>query len=372
MEEFFSVTEIDKLKNYFLVGAAIDNPSGGEEKIAEWCAAELKKLGVESEIDAAKNLFAKIPGEKKEPVFLAAHLDSVQPCCGKKIIFDGEKFFSDGHTILGADDVAGIAAIFAAIAFLKKRKIPHRPLEILLTAKEEVGGSGIKKFDFQKLTAKNGIVADSMFSVGTIVQRSPAKNNFSIAVRGRAAHSGQVSAGTSAIKILADLISLLPNGKISENIFFNIGKISGGTAVNSVPAAAEISGEISAFCDGEIRADEKNCKLTINLISEKIKKIEKKYPAGKIFFSHSMVRNSYFFSPENPAILAAKKAISAAGLQPILRESAGASDANTLNSAGKNAVLLGIGVECSHSVDEKIKFSELKKLAEILVHFCKI
>ena len=140
---------IQELTFRFLEACSIDNPSGNEKEIAEWVLQEIEPLSLKPIIDEHNNIFFHIPG-KGEPVFLNAHLDSVQPCINKVPNFNGTTFASKGETVLGADDLAGVVTIITAIKYLKKHKVKHKPLDILFTSMEEIGGKGVKSFDFSQ------------------------------------------------------------------------------------------------------------------------------------------------------------------------------------------------------------------------------
>jgi tripeptide aminopeptidase len=87
---------------------------------------------------------------------LSAHLDTVSP--GKSInpIVGDTYITSDGTTILGADDKAGIAAIIEAIRILDEEHIPYPPVELVFTIAEEGGLNGSKYLDYSLVASKRG------------------------------------------------------------------------------------------------------------------------------------------------------------------------------------------------------------------------
>jgi len=108
----------------------IDSPTGHEEKMAEFLMAFLSKRNIPAERDAIGNIFARVPGVG-EPVFLSAHMDTVEPGRGVVPIVKNGIVISKGDTILGADNKATIAVILDFLGRLENKK--HRPLEILFT-----------------------------------------------------------------------------------------------------------------------------------------------------------------------------------------------------------------------------------------------
>jgi len=362
--------EINELKDQFLEICSIDNPSGDEGKMAKWVSSQAEGLKCDPITDEKRNVFFRIPGKGKA-LLLCAHLDSVQPCIHKKPRFDGKIFISDGTTILGADDGCGISTILTTIKYLKKHKIAHRPIEVLFTSMEEVGGLGIKDFNFSHITSEEGITVDSVAPVGDIVMKSPYKYRFSFVAHGKASHGGRISQGLSAIKMMADFLHQLPVGEVMEDVFLNVGKIKGGSAINTVPAEAQIQGAIKIKSEGEIRSGSSDkFDEIVTLINKITNKVQKNYPEGKIFFDYSLQRGGYMFETSDPLVKSVKKAIKAAGYKPGETESFGVSDANTLNSMGLKSILLGTGVKYAHTTKECIQLSDLVGITEILLHFC--
>jgi len=367
----FKKQEEQEIVNMFLRACKIDNPSGNEEKIAHWVAQELESLDIEPIIDDAYNVFFSIPG-KGEPIFLNAHLDSVQPCEDKVPHFDGKTFFSRGETILGADNLEGVTIILSAINYLKTHGIAHRPLDIILTTGEEVGGDGIKQFDFSQVCAKAGVVLDSASPVGSIVIKAPSKYNFQIIIEGVPGHGGHSKKAFSAIKVMADLVNGLPIGQVDDNTKLNIGRIEGGRAINTIPGLVKVDGAIHALGDGEIRGENKDCEKVVKIIEKEIARVEKKYSKSKVKFAFEIVRYGYEFSPADPFIGEISEAIKKAKITPKKVHSFGTSDANTFNCSGYKGLLLGTGAKNLHTTEESVDLEDMLKLLEITINLCKI
>lgn len=193
-EEIFEVFE--KL-------VAIDSPSLQERKMADHVKALFAGIGVSLEEDAtqsitgsdAGNLFGKVEAEgaqEKEstPVLFAAHMDTVNPALGKKaILHEDGTVTSDGTTVLGADDLSGVTAIYEAVKYIKENKLSHRPIEILITVGEELYCKGANAFDYSKVTAKEAYVLDLSTSIGTAAYAAPTLVSFEAVINGKAAHA---------------------------------------------------------------------------------------------------------------------------------------------------------------------------------------
>lgn len=156
----------------------IPHGSKNEKAISDYIYNFCVEKGLETWQDEAWNLIIKkeaTPGYEDAPtVILQAHLDMV---CEKnadtihdftkdpiKVKRDGDRIYADGTT-LGADDATGVAF---AMAVLEADDIPHPRLEVVLTADEEAGMSGIKAIDFSKIQGRVIINLDCS-DVGIVV-----------------------------------------------------------------------------------------------------------------------------------------------------------------------------------------------------------
>ena len=137
----------DRFIHRFKELVSIPNSSKEEAAMCDYLKKALTTLSIPFEEDdtASKingncgNLYAYVEGEKAlPPILLSAHMDSVEPAKKKSCIFhpDGT-ITSDGTTVLGADDLAGICAILEAITSIKEDGIAHRPVEIVIDVSEE-------------------------------------------------------------------------------------------------------------------------------------------------------------------------------------------------------------------------------------------
>src|SRR5262249_3998914 len=122
----------------FLRLVRIDSPSGDEAALIAALEPELRGPGFETWRDTPGHLLARRPGRGSTagaaPLIFNAHLDTVEPGRGIKPRIEDGVVRSDGTTILGADDKAGIAAILEGIrAADAAPDAPGRPLEIVFT-----------------------------------------------------------------------------------------------------------------------------------------------------------------------------------------------------------------------------------------------
>ena len=232
----------DRLVKTFCDLVQIDSPSDEEEEVAQDLSRRLEALGFEILRDAHGNLIAREEGDN--PLLLSAHMDTVEPGRGIKPTIEGDRIVSDGTTILGGDCKAGVAAILEGLESVVEEGLPRRTLQLAFTRGEEIGLVGARNMDFSMITADEAVVFDGNGPVNKLTGSSPTYVSFEVNVTGRSAHAGvEPEKGLSAIKIAAEIISELPQGRLDEETTFNVGTISGGSVRNAVPEQATFTGE---------------------------------------------------------------------------------------------------------------------------------
>ncbi len=232
----------DRLVATFVELAKIDSPSSDEEEIARHLVATLEELGLSVTRDAYGNVIGT-DGEG-EPLLLSAHMDTVEPGRGIEPVVEDDRIRTNETTILGGDCKAGVAAILEAIRSIKEDDVPHVPYQVAFTREEEIGLAGARNLDFSLIHAKEAVVFDGEGPPSQITSSSPTYIGFDFEITGRAAHAGvEPEKGLSAIRLAAELITRLPQGRLDDETTFNVGTIEGGTVRNAVPENATVSGE---------------------------------------------------------------------------------------------------------------------------------
>ncbi len=354
----------ERLVNTFLDLVKIDSPSGGEKEAAEYVAQKLRTLGLEPQVDAMYNVTAKWDGKGK-PLFLNAHTDRVEP--GKNIhpiVVDGT-IKTDGSTILGADDLAGVAAILEALASIAEDNMPHLPLEIAITSQEEIGLNGAKGLDLSQFKAKEGVVFDSPGPVGEIILASPSHNVLDVTVYGKAAHSGAApEQGIDALRVAANAIHKMKLGRIDKETTANIGMIHGGSARNIVPDRIEMLAEARSRNPRKLERQTRAMKKALEQAAK---------PFGaKLDIKIARAYNQYKFRKGDNTVKRVAKAIQKIGRKPHYGVSGGGSDANIFNAKRMKAVVTSVGYEQIHTTSEYLPIAELVKAAELVVALASI
>jgi tripeptide aminopeptidase len=349
----------ERLVSTFLELVKIDAPSGGEKEIAERVAEKLRAMGLPVQVDELHNVTAVLSGRGK-PLLLSAHTDRVEPARGVKPIVEAGIIKSDGTTVLGADDLAGVAAIVEGVRSMVEDGTPHLPLEIAISSQEEIGLVGAKGFDLSSFEAREGVVLDSSGPVGGITLASPSHNLINATITGKAAHSGMApEQGIDAIRIAAKAISKMRLGRIDKETTANIGLINGGSARNIVPEKVELVGEARSRNPRKLERQTKAMKHALE-------RAGKPYGA-KVQVQVERAYNQYKFAKGDRLVKRVANAVQKVGRTPRYGLSGGGSDANIFNAKRLKCVVVSVGYEQIHTRSEYIPIAELVKLAELVV-----
>ena len=355
-----------RLLDMFLKLAALDSPSLNEEKV---CSA-IKAILAEHDIDFIEdvagiaggvcgNLICRLPASPNVPqlgIMFSAHMDTVTPCTSKNIIVDRENDLirTDGKTILGGDDLAGVCSILETFITLKRNNLPHGNLWGVFTIGEEIGLLGSKHIDLEKsgITAEYAYVLDSGGAIGTCDIAGPTQNIINLNFIGKTAHAGvEPEKGINAITVAANAIAAFPQGRIDEETTCNIGIISGGNATNivcgSVHAEAEVRSHSKEKLDIVTNTILTQCQKTSESFNASFdSEVQNVYPAYSIETTSKVVTN---FS----------NACKRLGITPSFEKTGGGSDTNFFNGKGLPSVNLSVGMNKVHTTEECLKISEL-------------
>ncbi|BEU87780.1 tripeptidase T [Selenomonas sp. TAMA-11512] len=312
----------------------------------------------------AGNLFGRIEGTgslaTSPPILLSGHLDSVNPAIGKKAILRDGTITSDETTVLGADDLAALTAIYEAIRYIKEQQLPHRPLELLFSTAEELYDLGIEQFDFSKLESKEAYIIDANGEIGSFIYQAPSIISFSFTIHGKAAHAGFAPEdGIHAIQIVAHAASKSRLGRITKDTTVNIGEIIGGTGANIIPASCTVKGEIRSYEHKEALSAFSRLETHFKTIAES---------AGATLESTRRIALTAYSTPlDTPVVARLQAAATDVGLSFIPKASFGGSDANQLAAHGIAGVVLSCGFQNAHSTKECITVDDLYKTTQLLI-----
>ncbi len=347
----------------FMKMVTIPSESGNEAEFIAYLEKELQNLGAEALVDSYGNLIARLPAKgstASKPILLSCHADTVKPGIGIQPVLDDGVIRSQGETILGADDKAGIAEMLEAL-----RTAPVRPpIEIAISRQEEVGLHGVKNMDFSKINAKTGFLLDND-TLDTIVIGGPSYFAIDVEVTGRAAHAGmEPEKGINAIQAAARAISALRLGRLDHETTANVGVIEGGIIRNGVPEKAKFLAECRSLNHDKAAALAREMEKTIyNEV--------KKYGA-KVGITVNNLCKAVAIAEDAGTVQIAKQALNSVGIQARTTFITGFTDASIYNNQGIEMAVVGIGAQLEHSCQEHIRVADMEKAVLMLVEIMRL
>ncbi|MFX1387433.1 MAG: peptidase T [Promethearchaeota archaeon] len=409
LQEFLLNEALERFLRYVKVWTTSDEsvetvPSTKNQlDLGKLLVEELKELNIENIVhDEYGFVYAFLPPskgyEKAQPIGLLAHVDTSPAVSGKDVKpvihrnYDGKDInypkvndlfltsedspslkeylgldliTSEGDTLLGADDKAGIAEIIAACAAWKKfDNLNHGPITICFTTDEETG-LGIDKVDLKKLpkicyTIDGGEMGELEFEcfdawlaqikfIGLNVHPGKAKNKM-----------------INAIQIASRFFSELPESESPTHTegregFFHLTKLQG----NAEEATSRMF--IRDFL-------EENNQRRMDYLKNLKKGFEIRYPGLKIDinFKHQY-QNMFTYLEKKPKVVdLAKQAIEKAGLEVKIHPIRGGTDGARLSAKGIPTPNIFSGGLLFHSRKEHIPTLALQKASEVLIYLAEL
>ncbi len=366
-----------RLVSQFKTMVEFDSETYHERELADYLTIELKELGFEIWEDDAGiqlkeritgygsqtptgNLYGLLKGNTDTPsILLSAHMDTVRPGIGKRAVQNENGVItSEGDTILGADDLSGVAAILEAVRVIKEENIPHPDIEVLFPVAEENYGKGSQLIDYSKIQSKLAYVFDLSGEIGLAATAAPTLISFEIRIQGKNAHAGFCpQLGINAIEIGAHAISQLKQGWVDEVTTVNIGKISGGKQTNIVPDECIVLGEIRSLKDEQAIRE-------LNKLREIFEHTAASYQ-GSIEFHYEKQIEAYEIGEEEEVVKRFRKASEGLGLNTVTQYTLGGSDNNHFVRNGIRGIVVACGMNEVHTTKEYTTVDQLEKSASL-------
>ncbi len=352
----------ERLQDLFLELAKINAPSKKEKLVADYLKKALPELGFTIEFDEANKNFGGEVGnliawrEGTDPsipsLFFSTHMDTVLPTKGLKPVIKDGVIFSDGTTILGADDRAALAAYLEAVRAIIESGVPHGPIEFILTVNEQPGLVGATYMDYSKAKSKTGYIFDSSGDVGQIILKGPYSSRIWMEVEGNAAHIAlNAEEGNSAILIAGEGLSNMRLGTIDEETLANIGIINGGNLTSIIPGSVTVAGEVRSFSKEKLDQQLKHMEEVMQQAAEK--------NGGKVNVRMEKKYSGFDIPKDDMLVKTAETAAQSIKVNPYLTETLGGADTNVLNENGLICLTLGLGFQNIHSFRESISIENL-------------
>lgn len=370
----------DRLLRYL----GIEGVSGHEQAISDTIIADLKALGVppaDIHQDSAHkriplptevgNLYVYLAGTRPGPrIMFSTHLDTVPICAGAKPMRENGRIITDGSTGLGGDNRTGCAVLVTLAETLLKNKLPHPPITLLFTVREESGLQGARNIDPADFKG-----AAMCFNVdgkvpAELITGAVGAEAWEATITGKAAHAGVApEKGISSTLVASIAIASVhregwfgmvvkPDGHGTSNvgIFGGRNNHAAGDATNVITDYVYLKGEtrspdaafaarITAAYHDALKAAVSTVKDSGGATAELAFKGEAQYP-------------SFNLPDDSPAVRHAKRAAESLGMTPTTVFSNGGLDANWLVSYGVPTVTIGAGQHEIHTVHEFVDLAQ--------------
>ena len=281
-----------------------------------------------------------LPGDARQ-VLDPAELPALAERVGHDIVT------SDGTTLLGADDKAGIAEIMTAVAYLVRHpERPRAPVRVAFTVDEEVG-RGAEGFDLDAFDADVAYTLDGS-GLGELEVETFSAKSMRVTIRGLSVHPGTAKGKlVNAVKLASELVMSLPAGELSPETtegrqgYVHPHRISGN--------AEEAIVDFIARDHDDALLDEH-----VELLRRLAEEVVVRHPRARVEVEvRDSYRNMKPFIEENPRVVeAALEAIRRAGVEPSLAITRGGTDGAVLSSRGLPTPNLFTGGQEYHSVRE--------------------
>ena len=381
---------VDRLMRYL----AIEGVTGHEAAIGAAIAEDLKAIGVPEaaiRFDTAHeriplptetgNLIVTLPGTRPgKRLLFSTHLDTVPLCAGAKPIRKGDRIETDGSTALGGDNRTGCAVLVSLVETLLKHRLPHPPITLRFTVREESGLHGARELDAADLGgAVIGFNVDGKL-VQDLITGAVGQENWRVEIKGRAAHAGVApETGISATLVgaigLAEAAKAGWFGKVVKQDGHgtsNVGIFGGkpgqpaGDATNVVTDLAVLDGEARSPEAAFAAAITEGYRAAFAAAQGQVKASDG--ATAEVAFSHTPSYPPFRMADSDPAVRHAAKAVAALGIAPQLVFSNGGLDANWI--AGKHGVptvTIGAGQYEIHTVKEYVDIPEFERGCRLAV-----
>jgi len=412
----YKFTCVDRFLKYVKYDTQSDEESTSfpstekQKKLSADLAKELKKMGLkDAAMDKWGYVMATLPanlpagkaGTKKNvlPIAFIAHVDTspavtgknVKPIIHKKykggdiklpkggwVIKESENpdlkkmkgfdiITTDGTTLLGADNKAGVAEIMDAVNYLYTHpEVKHGTIKICFTPDEEVG-RGTEKIDLKKLGSKYAYTVDGS-SRGEVESETFSADMVILKFIGKNIHPGYAkNQMINSIKIAAAFIESLPKKKLSPETTEKRQGYVHCTTINGLEEATTLKMIIRDFETPKLKEYE-------NLLEELAKAAVAKYPGAKYEFKVvNQYRNMREVLDKHPQVTRhAVSAMKRLGIKPIMNPIRGGTDGSRLSFMGLPTPNIFAGAHSFHSQLEWVAIQDMEMAVKVIVEIAKV
>jgi tripeptide aminopeptidase len=363
---------------------------------------ELEEIGLDDvRLDESGYVYGSLPGVESAPAIgLIAHVDTSPDVTGTGVKpevhegYDGGRIeltgdssvvldpaelpllqkkvghdivTTDGTTLLGADDKAGVAEIMAAVAYLKRHpELEHAPIRVCFTVDEEVAG-GAEHLDLERFGAKYAYTLDGS-ELGEIEAETFNAAKVVVTIRGRSTHPGTAKGQlVNATKLAADFVAALPRDGLSPE---TTGEREGFVHPTRIAGGAEETVVELIVRDHDAEKLEEHGALIRRLADE----IKEREPRASVEVSkEDQYRNMGEVIDRHPEVIeAAEEAVRRLGIEPVHSIIRGGTDGARLSHRGLPTPNLFTGGSEYHSRREWASVQDMAAAAAMLVELARV
>jgi tripeptide aminopeptidase len=400
LERFLRYVRLDTQSAY---GSTTYPSTQKQLELSRLLAGELRELGLRDvELTEHGYVFATLPGTAAAAptIALIAHVDTSPDVSGTGVrpivhrAYDGSPIelpgdgaqvldpaespalaerlghdivTTDGTTLLGADDKAGVAEIMAAVGYLARYpEPPHAPVRVCFTVDEEIG-TGTKHLDLEQLGADVAYTLDGS-GVGELEIETFSADQVVVTIRGRSFHPGTAKGKlVNAVKLAADLIAALPRDRLSPETtagregYVHPGRIEGNAEETRISF-------IVRDHDDALLAEH------VDLLRRLAEDVAAQEPRARVQVDVSETyRNMRPVIEAHPRVIeAAEKAIRRAGVEPRHTSIRGGTDGAMLSARGLPTPNLFTGGQEYHSVREWLSVQDMATATATIVELVRV
>jgi len=380
-------------------------PSTAKQKdLGTLLARELREIGIaDAHLDEHGYVYATIPAntDKTVPVIcFCSHMDTSPDCSGTNVKpqivrnyqggdivlpadpaqvirladnpalkdqIGNDIITSDGTTLLGADNKAGVAEIMDAAQFLiDNPQLKHGTIKILFTPDEEIG-RGVDKVDIKKLGAEFGYTIDGE-SAGHLEDETFSADGATVTITGVSAHPGFAKGRMEhAIKIASRIVERLPQDTCSPETTEDKEGFLHPIGISGSLESAKLDFIVRDFTDAGLREKE-------TLLENIVKDVMQDFPHSSYTIEiKQQYRNMKQVIDRHPDVVDnALEAIRRAGLQPMRSSIRGGTDGSRLSFMGLPCPNIFAGEHAFHSRTEWVSVQDMQAAVRTIVHLAMI
>jgi tripeptide aminopeptidase len=358
----------DRLVELFTTLCRINSPSRQEREVSEYVKGFLRGLGLEVREDHAaqqvegnaNNVIATLPANISgvPRIFFSAHLDTVEPNPNVKIIQENGIIRTDGTSILGADDKAGVSAILEAIRIVVENNLPHGQIQLLLTVCEgdwSQRGAGVgpvaggERF---RLCVRFGSAHRHGYLPDTHARHDGGAPHWQARSRRRGTRKGHQRHRDSRARHCPHATGTHRRGDHREHRLD-----SRGHATNIVCPEVHLRAEARSRSKAKVDAQ----------VAHMIECFEQaaRERGGRAEIRHERHYEGYQLTENDLPVRVVHAAARKIGLEPLMRPTGGGSDANIFIARGLPCCVVGTAMEKVHTHEELVQVENLARSVDL-------